>query len=255
MDPRAPGRAVSLLAFESIDKRYTDGPRTITVLEGASFELHEGETLGVRGSRRSGKSTLLKLAAGLQIPDRGLVRFAGHDLAKLSQDGRARLWREELAFAFFDELGPSRGAHVIEHVALPLLSTGRFARRQAHVRARNALDRTGGLEHANALLGGISQEDLLRVELARALVREPSLLLVDEPPVLRSPSRRTALYRLLRSLGEEPRLAVILASEDLELIQGMPLMMLIGGGRLWLVDNPGEVLRFPGARAAGHRRR
>jgi ABC-type glutathione transport system ATPase component len=61
LDRRAPGiKTVSLLAFEDVDKRFVDGYRVVTVLEGASLELCPGETLGVRGSRRAGKSTLLK---------------------------------------------------------------------------------------------------------------------------------------------------------------------------------------------------
>jgi predicted ABC-type transport system involved in lysophospholipase L1 biosynthesis ATPase subunit len=241
---------VSLLAFEGVEKRFADGDQEIVVLRGASFELDEGDLLGVRGSRGSGKSTLLRLAAGLEAPSRGTVRFAGRDLAALGMDDRARLWREQLAFVFFDEEPPPRRARVVERVALALLSTG-CAGREAQMRARRALERTGVLACADAWWGDLSQEDLLRVELAGALVREPMLLLIDEPPVLRSPSRRLAFYQLLWSLRDEPGLTVVLASEDLELVQGTRRVMSIGGGRVRVMDSPGAVVPFPGARAVG----
>jgi ABC-type lipoprotein export system ATPase subunit len=242
---------VSLLAFEQVDKSYEDAGHRIPVLDEASFDIEPGETLGVRGSRGAGKSTLLSLAAGHIAPDRGIVRFKGRDLARLTQDEHALLWRKDLVMVAFE--GQPRGEHrsVVEHVVLPLLSTDHVGHRQAQVKARRALERADALNTAELSLHDLCHEELLRVELARALVREPTLLLVDEPPVLRSPSRRTAFRQLLRSLCESPELAVILVSEDLEMLQGMQLRMSIGGGQLRLLDSGGDLLPFRGARAAG----
>jgi energy-coupling factor transporter ATP-binding protein EcfA2 len=144
----------------------------------------------------------------------------------------------------FDEEGALRSLRAVEYVGMALLNSGRIAPRLAQARARRALERSEVLSCAETLIADLSQEDRLRVELSQALVREPALLLVDEPPMLRSPSRRMAVHRLLRSLADRHR-AVILVSESLELLQGVPRMMSIGGGELREVDRPGEVVRLP----------
>ncbi len=240
---------MSLLAFEGVDKRFADGDRAIPVLEAASFELCEGESVGVRGAPGSGKTTLLKLAAGMAVPDRGVVCFRGRDLGRLTPNDRALLWRDRIVFVPFDDEGARRSLRAVEYVGMALLNAGRVSARLAQSRARRALERTEVLNCAETLMADLSQEDRLRVELSQALVREPALLLLDEPPVLRSPSRRMAVHRLLRSVGDRHR-AVILASESLELLQGVPRIMSIGGGELREVDRPGEVI---GLREGGRR--
>src|SRR5580698_8679456 len=72
-----------LLCFEQVSKTYPDGCRQIPVLEQVSFEVHRGEHIGILGSRRTGKSTLLRLAAGIEAPDGGRIDFAGSDLARM----------------------------------------------------------------------------------------------------------------------------------------------------------------------------
>lgn len=245
MDQRAHRkRPVSLLAFENVDKRFRDGDCVVTVLEGASFVLGGGEALGVRGGPGAGKSVLLKLAAGRFDPDGGTIYFEGHDLSRLSLDARARLWRDRLVLVGFDA-EVRREAMVVEHVALPLLSACRCSRRQSLVKARGALERTEVLGCSEASMCDLSQEELMRVELAQALVRRPSLLLIDEPPVLRSPERRVAFQRFLRSLGESPGMAMVLVSRELDLLSGIARRMSIGGGDLREHDRLADVVAFP----------
>ena len=89
-----------LLAFEGVSKRYLDlGVHEHVVLDDVSFELEAGTSAGIWGLRRSGKSTLLRIAAGIELPDAGVVRFEGRDITKLSDRERARLVRTQIGLA------------------------------------------------------------------------------------------------------------------------------------------------------------
>lgn len=238
---------MALLAFEHVSRRHRDlGGREIAVLDQVSFEIGSGDSVGIWGLRRSGKSTLLRIAAGLELPDAGIVRFEGHDLTSLSELERARLVRTRigLAPASWRE---TRNVRVVEHVALPLLSTGARLR-EASVAARGVLERVGATSRADTPVLELSPGERTRVAIARALVRGPSLLLIDEPALTPSPSERDELYALLRSLAAEPRLTLVVASEDLAAIRTARQAMTISDGAIRSSRRPGQVLPFPGDR-------
>ena len=87
-----------LLSFANVSKRYPDGGREIVVLDRVCMELDAGVAVGLYGARRSGKSTLLRTAAGIELPDSGAVRFDGRDIAAMSPAERGRLLRGAIAF-------------------------------------------------------------------------------------------------------------------------------------------------------------
>jgi ABC-type lipoprotein export system ATPase subunit len=237
-----------LLELQDVVKRYPDGERQVAVLDGVSLEVDEGDFVGVRGAARSGKTTLLELAAGLVAADSGRVRVCGFDMGRRSSDERIAVLRGRVGLACGDWRS-HRDMPVVEFVATPLLSASHVHPRGAQVRARKALDRVGVLRSSDVSTGALSLGESVRVELARALVSEPQLLLVDEPPALRSPSERKALYELLKALGSEPDLTVVVASEDLELIQKARRIMSLSGGKLRMMSEPGAIVPFPGRQA------
>ncbi len=238
---------MALLAFEQVTKRYRDpGGRELTVLDGVSFEVEAGDSLGVWGLRRSGKSTLLRIAAGLDLPDLGQVRFEGVDLTTLSELERARLVRTRIGLAP-SSWRETRNVRVVEHVALPLLSTG-ASMREGAVAARRVLERVGATSRADTPVLELSPGERTRVAIARALVREPSLLLIDEPALTPSPSERDELYALLRTLAAEPGLTLVVASEDLAAIRTVRQAMTISDGAVRSSRRGGQVVPFPEGR-------
>jgi ABC-type lipoprotein export system ATPase subunit len=240
---------VTLLSFDRVSKRYPDlGVREHVVLDAVSFELESGASAGVWGPRRSGKSTLLRIAAGIERPDAGVVRYRGRDVASLSDRERARLVRTEIGLAP-STWRETRNARVVEHVALPLLSGG-ASMREACVHARATLERVGVTSRADAPIFELSAGERTRVAIARALVRDPALLLVDEPALTPSPSERDELYALLRSLGGERGLTLVIASEDVAAIRIADHAMTISDGQLRSSSQQaGRVVPFPGERA------
>ncbi len=234
---------MSLLSLEHVSKHYPDGRGQLTVLDDVSLEVRGGEWLGIWGARRSGKTTLLRIAAARLQPDEGTVRFDGKDLTAMSTDAQARLGRRGGIGLVSGDWRPVRNEPVIEHVALPLLSDG-MSLREAREPAWRALERAGVGACAFMPADRLSADERVRVRLAQTLVRQPRAILVDEPAVLLRPSGAVELYELLRSLGRESALAIIIASEELAPLRTAHRVMSIGGGQLRATQEPATVVQF-----------
>jgi ABC-type sulfate/molybdate transport systems ATPase subunit len=186
--------------------------------------------VAVLGQRRAGKTTLLRIAAGIEAPDAGVVRLDGEALDTLSSSARTRRLR---AVGFAPKSWRvARGKPVLDHVALPLLAEGRPLV-TAHAKAHEALERVGAAHCAGAFTDEMGPADETRAALAQALVRQPRVLLVDEPGVTATPEEREELLRLLRELaGERPQLALLLTARDTAGIAGARRILTLDDGVL-----------------------
>jgi ABC-type lipoprotein export system ATPase subunit len=246
-----PAEPPALLTFSNVSKRYPDGVREIVVLDAVSFELAAGTAVGVYGPRRSGKSTLLRLAGAIESPDAGSVAFAGRDVTRISPGERARLLRSSLALLTSADWISSLGETVLDHVAMSLGSKGPTMR-EARRRALGALDAVGvAALCAEELTASLSLGERARVMLARALVREPRLLLVDEPAPMPSLGDRERFCATLREVCGERGIALLIASEDMATLQGVGALMSISAGELCHSgEQRGTVVRLAPRRAA-----
>ena len=163
---------MTLLALKDVAKRFANG---VEALSGLSFSVREGEFVSLLGPSGSGKSTALKLIAGLQAPDKGRIAWSGP--------------RPELGFVFQDPtLMP--WADALSNARLPLDLT-KVPRREGDKRASEALMRLGLRDFLHAFPRQLSGGMKMRVSIARALARHPSLLLLDEPfAALDEPTRQ-----------------------------------------------------------------
>ncbi len=235
---------MALLAFKDVHKSCPDGARRFPLLAGVCFAVEEGEFVGIRGPRRAGKSALLELAAGLSVAESGSVCVDGVDIGRLGGEQRIAFLHGRVGLASAKQRS-HRDARVVDHVAMSLLSDGRVSPRDARVQAREALARVAAHELADLAITRLSDGEAARVELARALVARPALLLIDDLPVLRSPRETDALYELVESLGHAGDLTVVVASETLELTRRAPRMLAIGAGTVRELSELGAVLPFP----------
>jgi predicted ABC-type transport system involved in lysophospholipase L1 biosynthesis ATPase subunit len=239
---------MQLLAFEGVTKRAADvGGRPISLLDAVSFEVDAGDSIGVLGMRRSGKSTLLRIASGVEAPDGGTVRFEGRDLTRMSRRAVAQILKTKIGYAS-TEWYATRNEAVVDHVALPALSLGRSLR-DARIAARETLERVGVAGRADTRAAQLSPGERTRVAIARALVRDPALLLVDEPATTPSPGEHDEICALLGALARDPALALIVVSEDVAAIRTARRAMTLSDGRLLSSERAGKVLDFPRQRA------
>jgi len=238
-----------VLSFERVARRHRAGRECVTVLEHVSFEVWPGELVALLGPHRAGKTTLLRIAAGLEVPDAGIVRLDGTALGELSAGERTRRLRAV-------GLAPkrwrvARGKPVLDHVALPLLAAGRPLM-TAMAKAHETIERVGAGHCTGLAADELAPGDETRVSLAQALVRDPRLLLVDEPAVLAAPDERDELLRLLGAIAaEHPRLAVLVTARDVTGVAGARRVLTLDGGTLRGASAPpgAAVLPFPGRAA------
>jgi ABC-type lipoprotein export system ATPase subunit len=251
--PPGPCAEPPALSFSGVSKRYPDGAREIVVLDGNSFEVAAGASLGIRGAGRSGKSTVLRLAAAIEPPDAGTITIAGRDVTRISSSEQPGLLRSTVALLSAGDWMASAGETVLDHVAMSLGSKG-LTPREAKRAALLALDAVGvaGLA-AEETTGPLSFEERARVMLAGALVREPRLLLVDEPAPMPSLEDHDRFCATLRRVCSERGIALLIASERLGALQGLGAQMtLTAGGELVSTsgEEPGTVVQGPWPAAA-----
>jgi ABC-type lipoprotein export system ATPase subunit len=239
------------LSFAGVTVRGRAADSGRMLLREVSFELEAGETAGLYGSPKSGKSTLLRLASGVQLAQEGRVRFAGTDLHSLSQSTRARLLRGEIALLSPDGWLPAPGETALDCVAVALGSIG-FGLREGRRRGLALLDRMGEAASAQEPVTALSLGQRARVELARALCHEPRLLLVDEPAPLPNIQERERFCGLLRALATEHGLAMLIVSQDITALQGLDMLMSISAGEVCGATPRAEVVPLsPRSAAAG----
>jgi energy-coupling factor transporter ATP-binding protein EcfA2 len=192
-----------LLAISGVSLRYP----TVTALSNVWLEVVAGELVVVWGPARSGRTTLLEVAAGLRKADSGTVAFAG-------RSPRASLGRHEgfaiVASAEAALLGAEK--LVIDQVAFPALRV--MSRWRAQAAADAALCRCGVEHLGQTPMTALSHAERIRVVLARALVREPRLVLMDEPTAGLSHTESERFLRLVQSLVRDG--IAVLMTDDAE---------------------------------------
>ncbi len=237
---------MTLLSVEHVGKTHWVGPYEKRVLVDVSLAMREGDLFGVWGTQRSGKSTLLRIAAGLERPDAGTVRFDGRDLATLPKGQRDRLRLGDVGLVRRE--GPQSTAFsVLQYVAMPLLD--RFTRRDALARALATLRRVDVAECRDARWGQLSDGEKTLVDLAHGLVREPRLLLVDDPTAGLDTLQQQEVVSLLRRVALEQRVAVLITSSILSAVTEAHEAFTLSDGRLLPITDAsrpgGDVIEFP----------
>jgi zinc transport system ATP-binding protein len=211
----------------------------VSVLEGINFTVEAGDFLGIIGPNGSGKTTLLRLMLGLLAPTRGVVRLFGHPPARMKQWGRLGYVPQKATFE------ASLPATVQEVVASGLVATlGPFRRSDAAERRRvsEVLAQVGMEEHAGRRIGALSVGQQQRVLIARALVTEPELLILDEPTGGVDPEAQTSFYALLHHLNREREVTLILVSHDIGVVAKEVTRLACLNRRLIFHGRPGDFL-------------
>jgi ABC-type lipoprotein export system ATPase subunit len=235
----------ALLRISEVSKAYPDGGGYVSVFERACLEVAQATHVGVYGKRRSGKSTLLRLAAGIERPDSGSVLFDGVEITALSPRELARVLRSRLAYIALGDWRPNPGESVAQHLALALGGDG-LTVRQAERRALRELEAVGvSAADAHSLAGGLSLVDRTRVMFARALAHKPRLIVIDDPVLTPSVSERDTLYALLREISRERGIALLVASEDFAALQGFDVFVSISARELCSSEGNATVVPFP----------
>jgi putative ABC transport system ATP-binding protein len=232
-----------LLSLRQVRKSYWRGLRETVVLADVSLDVYAGEMVAVWGQRGSGKTTLLEVAAGLQSPDQGTVSFQGRELTA-GRPSLARVLNREIGWV--QRNGPqSNGMTMVEYVSLPLL--GAHSPRVAQRRAVGLLGRVGVRDCARQRWDSLTDGERTLVSIAHALVREPRLLIADDPTANLDLLQRAEVMSLLRAAAEREGRAVLLTVPDMPEMLNAHQVGSLSEGRLLLArdDELADVVELP----------
>lgn len=209
-----------MIEFQNVSKRYRDGREA---LNNINLGIQPGELVFLAGPSGAGKSTLLKLISLMERPSTGTVTVNGHNLGKMRR-GRIPHYRRELGMIFQDfKLLPER--NVFDNVALPLVVAG-YTQNEITPRVHAALEKVGLSGKDKLLPLALSGGEQQRIDIARAIVHRPALLLADEPTGNLDPALALDIMRLLADLHHTGTTLVI-ATHNIDLIKRLGGRVLI----------------------------
>jgi lipoprotein-releasing system ATP-binding protein len=221
--------STSIIEVTNLRKDYPTPRGSLAVLTGINLSLSLGDAVSIVGPSGGGKSTLLYILGALEPPTSGTVRMDGRSLFDLDRKELAAFRNEAIGFVFQDHhLLPQ--CSVLENVLTPTLVAppGEDYRE----RARLLLDHVGladRIEHRPAELSGGEKQ---RVAVARALIREPKLLLCDEPTGNLDPSSAESVASLLLELEAREKRILVVVTHSGELAATFPSRLQLTDGKL-----------------------
>lgn len=215
----------AMIQFENVSRQYPGG---ITALSDVTLSIEAGELVFLSGPSGAGKSTLLKLIAAIERPTSGTVAVNGQDIGKLKRAGIPFLRRNLGLIMQQHSLLTDRS--VLANVMLPMLVVG-TAKSEAETRARAALEKVGMLERALSAPLALSGGEQQRVEIARALVNRPQIILADEPTTnLDRDSANLVLDAL--SAFKEAGVTCLISTHDDKFLHRASRVLYLRGGQL-----------------------
>jgi putative ABC transport system ATP-binding protein len=219
-----------MVAAAGVSRTFGSGRTAVHALSDVSFSVRTGQLVALCGRSGSGKTSLLNIVGGLDLPTSGTVRVAGRDVSTMTEHERMTLRRSTVAF-IFQSFGLIPMLSAAENIGIPLRITGTDPRVREE-RVRLMLSVVGLDEHArqrpNELSGGQQQ----RVAIARALAGRPQLLIADEPTGQLDSETGRQIMRLLRTVVRAEGITALVATHDSALMDLADDVLQLEDGRI-----------------------
>ncbi len=223
-----------VLQASSVSKTYRQGSFEVPVLHNVHLEVRRSEQIAIVGASGTGKSTLLHLLGGLDLPTSGTVSLDGQNLAEVNEVERSRLRNQKIGFVYqFHHLLPEFTA--LENVMMPLL-VRRLSTKESKEKAVHLLDQVGLAHRLNHKPAELSGGERQRAAIARALIIEPLCLLADEPTGNIDRQNAKNIQQLMTSLDRDYQVSLIVATHDLQLASSIDRVLQIEDGKLKPVE-------------------
>ena len=220
-----------MLNVSNVTKTYSTPRGDLPILEGVSLSLNRGQAAAIMGPSGSGKSTLLYILGALDPPTSGRVTIDGVDPYSLGEREQAAFRNERIGFVFQDHsLLPQ--CSVLENVLAPTLVAARRQGQSDEARAREILGQVGLADRLDHRPGELSGGEKQRAAIARALIRNPRLLLCDEPTGNLDASIADAVADLLLNLHAAHETVLVVVTHSAALAERFPLRFRMSGHTL-----------------------
>ena len=238
----------SLIELDNVAKVYSMGEVAVNAVAGVSMAVDSGELLSIVGPSGSGKSTLMNLLGCLDVPTSGRYLLEGGDVGRLNDNQLAELRGRKIGFIFQTyNLLPRLSA--LANVQLPLLYGGGNEGRRRSIAALEKVGLGHRLQHRPPQLSGGEQQ---RVGIARALVKDPSIILADEPTGNLDTQSGNDIMAMLYQLHDEDGITVLVVTHDPEVAASTNRVVSMRDGSVVGDESPQEYMRSRSANLGGH---
>ena len=220
-----------VIELVDVTRQFQIGTHVVRALDGINLTIESGEMVAIIGPSGSGKSTLMNTLGCLDQPSSGSFILNGQDVSDLSDNQLAETRSRQLGFVFQSyNLLPRETA--LSNVELPLKYSGGYSGKDRRAAARIALDRVGlsdRYDHRPMQMSGGEQQ---RVGIARALVKNPELILADEPTGNLDTKSSAEVIEMLHSLNENDGKTIVVVTHDTEVAEAMKRIIAFRDGRI-----------------------
>ena len=216
---------MNIVEFKDVVKTYTSGDHVLNALDGVNLTLEEGKFIVILGPSGAGKSTLLNMLGGLDSPTSGTITVNGKDISKLSSDDLAAYRAETVGFVFqFYNLIPT--LTVYENVALINEIT------KNPIPAEKMLDEVGLLSHKNNFPSELSGGEQQRVSIARALAKNPKIILCDEPTGALDSGTGVLVLKLLLDMAKNHNKTIVIVTHNQNIAKMADVVLRVKNGKI-----------------------
>ena len=198
-----------LIQFKNVTKRFRD----LLVLDDVSFGINKGEVTALIGKSGVGKSVILKHIIGLMKPDSGEIYFDGVNITK--GGSRDQHWLRERVGYLFQNVALFDSMTVYDNIALPLLEKTQLPRKKIRTKVLDQLDKLEIMGIENKYPADISGGMKKRVGLARALVKDPEIVLFDEPTTGLDPIRKNAVLSMISHMQRKVGFTAVVVTHEI----------------------------------------
>jgi len=217
----------------SVDSTNGDQKPVVVAVDYVTFSVGKGEIFGVLGPNGSGKSTLIRLIATLLLPDQGSIRVFGYDAVRQPREVQRLINRVSVEASFFKKLSPME--NLVYGARLYGMSGSDIRRRVVEILTRLGLEKHSIYKPMEEMSRGMQQ----KVAIARALLSQPKVLLLDEPTTGLDPRSKREVQAVVREMNQEHGTTILLTTHDmLEADTLCERVAIIDGGKIVALDAP-----------------
>lgn len=219
-----------MIKLSQISKKYLKDTREIRALDDVDVSIKQGSFLALKGPSGSGKSTLLNILGLVDVPDSGEYILNGTSMEKLSAKDRSKFRKQYLGFVFQNfNLIPELS--VYENVEIPLLIQG-GEKSSMNEKVITAIENVGLSDYLKHKPGELSGGQQQRVSIARALVRNPPLIIADEPTANLDSVNGRSIVSLMRDMNEKYGITFVFATHDEIILDYMKEIISLRDGKI-----------------------
>ena len=219
----------ALIEFEQVCKYYQMGDTLVKAADHITMKIEKGEFVAIVGQSGSGKSTCMNIIGCLDVPTHGIYRLNGRDVGKMNRDELADVRNEMLGF-IFQQYNLLPRLNLLENVEVPLIYAN-ISRAERHKLAKDVLEKVGLGDKLKNLPNQLSGGQQQRVSIARALVRNPAVILADEPTGALDSKAGEQIMEIFRNLSKEG-MTIIMITHNRSIAQTADRVLQVSDGTL-----------------------